>query len=71
LWQSLGGTQIRWGWKYVDENRLGGQMTYKKSMRDEMEQSLSTYGSHMDNTGVNAYFKLGTPVGAAVYDSET
>ena len=71
LWQSLGGTQIRWGWKYVDENRLGGQTEYKKSMREEMEQSLSTYGSHMDNTGVNAYFKLGTPVGAAVYDSET
>ena len=71
LWHSLGGTQIRWGWKYVDENRLGGQTEYKKSMREEMEQSLSTYGSHMDNTGVNAYFKLGTPVGAAVYDSET
>ena len=71
LWQSLGGTQIRWGWKYVDENRLGGQKNYKKSMRDEMEQSLSTYGSNMDNSGVNAYFKLGTPVGAAVYDAET
>ena len=71
LWQSLGGTQIRWGWKFVDENRLGGQMSYEKSMREEMEQSLSTYGSHMDNRGVNAYFKLGTPVGASVYDSES
>ena len=71
LWQSLGGTQIRWGWKFVEENRLGGQMSYEKSMREEMEQSLSTYGSHMDNRGVNAYFKLGTPVGASVYDSES
>ncbi len=71
LWQSLGGTQIRWGWKYVDENRLGGEKTYEKSMREEMEQSLSTYGSHMDNTGVNAYFKLGTPVGKSVYDLDT
>ncbi len=71
LWQSLGGTQIRWGWKVVDENRLSGENDYRKSLRDEMEQSLSTYGSHMDNTGVNAYFKFGTPVGAAIYDAES
>lgn len=71
LWQSLGGTQIRWGWKYVNENRLGGQKEYEKSMREEMEQSLTTYGSHMNNSGVNAYFKFGTPVGKSVYDSET
>lgn len=71
LWQSLGGTQIRWGWKVVDENRLSGENDYRKSMRDEMEQSLSTYGSHMDNRGVNAYFKFGTPVGAAIYDAES
>ena len=37
-------------------------------MREEMEQSLSVYGSHMDNTGVNAYVKFGMPVGASVYD---
>ena len=71
LWQTAGGTQVRWGWKYVDEKRLGGDVDYKKSMREEMEQSLSLYGSHMNNNGVNAYFKMGTPVGAAVYDVET
>ncbi|MBQ8554027.1 MAG: TonB-dependent receptor [Alistipes sp.] len=71
LWQSLGGTQIRWGWKYVNENRLSGENDYKNSLREEMERSLSTYGSNMDNSGVNAYFKFGTPVGAAVYDPET
>ena len=71
LWQTLGGTQVRWGWKYVKENRLGGEVDYKKSMRDEMEQSLSMYGSNMDNSGVNAYFKVGTPVGAAIYNAET
>ncbi|MBR4995967.1 MAG: TonB-dependent receptor [Alistipes sp.] len=70
LWQTVGGAQIRWGWKYVDENRLGGQKGYKESMRDDMEQSLSLYGSHMDNSNVNAYLKVGTPVGAAVYDEE-
>ena len=71
LWQTLGGTQVRWGWKYVKENRLGGEVDYKKSMRDEMEQSLSMYGSNMDNSGANAYFKVGTPVGAAIYNAET
>ena len=70
LWQAKSGAQVRWGWKVVDENRLGGQMAYKKSMREEMEQSPSVYGSHMDNTGVNAYFKVGMPVGKAVYDAE-
>ena len=70
LWQSVGGTQIRWGWKYVDENRLGGQNGYKKGLYDEMMDKLSVYGSHMDNRGFNAYFKMGTPVGASVYDEE-
>ncbi len=70
LWQAKNGMQVRWGWKVVDENRLGGEMKYKKSLRDEMEQSLSLYGSHMDNTGVNAYLKVGMPVGKAVYDAE-
>ena len=71
LWQSKGGTQIRWGWKYVDENRLSGENGYKHSMREEMERSLSTYGSNMDNSGVNAYLKFGKPVGAAVYDTDS
>lgn len=70
LWQAKNGAQVRWGWKIVDENRLGGEMDYKESLRDEMEQSLSVYGSHMDNTGVNAYLKVGMPVGKAVYDAE-
>ncbi|MBQ3536790.1 MAG: TonB-dependent receptor [Alistipes sp.] len=68
LYQGKGGEQLRWGWKYVDENRLSGEKAYKKSMREEMEQSLSVYGSHMDNTGVNTYVKFGMPVGASVYD---
>lgn len=70
LFQGKGGEQLRWGWKYVDENRLSGQMDYRKSLREEMEQSLSVYGSHMDNTGVNAYVKFGMPVGSSVYDEE-
>ena len=29
LWQTSDGKQFRWGWKVVNENRLGGQMGYK------------------------------------------
>lgn len=65
------GAQIRWGWKVVDENRLGGQMDYRTSLYDKMMQDLSIYGSKMDNTNVNAYFKIGVPVGAAVWDAES
>ena len=68
LYQGKNGEQLRWGWKYVDENRLSGEMAYKHSMRDEMTESLSVYGSHMDNKGANAYVKFGMPVGKSVYD---
>jgi hypothetical protein len=28
LWQTPEGIQLRWGWKYLQENRLGGQHGY-------------------------------------------
>lgn len=65
------GAQIRWGWKVVDENRLGGEMDYRTSLYDKMMDEFSIYGSKMDNTNVNAYFKVGVPVGASVWDAET
>lgn len=68
LYQGKGGEQLRWGWKYVDENRLGGEIDYEKSMREKMTESLSVYGSNMDNKGANAYVKFGMPVGQSVYD---
>ncbi len=70
LWQAKNGAQVRWGWKYVRENRLGGQMDYRKSLYDQMMEKQSIYGSHISNRGANAYFKVGMPVGAAVYDEE-
>ncbi len=68
LYQGKNGEQLRWGWKYVDENRLSGEKRYRESMRDDMTESLSVYGSHMDNKGANAYVKFGMPIGASVYD---
>ena len=65
LWQNSGGVQLRWGWKVVNENRLGGQMEYKKDLYEEMmENPLATpYGSQIHNRNINAYVKLGIPVG--------
>ena len=65
LWQTPNGTQLRWGWKYLHENRLGGAHGYKESMYDQMiSDPLNTlYGSKIHNRNVNAYVKLGLPVG--------
>ena len=65
LWQNADGVQLRWGWKVVNENRLGGEMGYKKDLYDQMmENPLQTpYGSQIHNRNINAYVKLGIPVG--------
>ncbi len=65
LWQTEKGVQLRWGWKYLQENRLGGAHDYKKGMYDQMlSNPLETpYGSNIFNQNVNAYVKLGLPVG--------
>ena len=65
LWQNSSGVQLRWGWKFVNENRVGGALGYKKDMYDEMlENPLGTpYGSKIHNRNINAYAKLGIPVG--------
>ena len=70
LWQAKdGGMQVRWGAKYTRDQRLGGAMDYRRTMRDEMPGN-KIYGSSILNQTANLYFKLGTPVGAAVYDTE-
>ena len=65
LWQTEKGVQLRWGWKYLQENRLGGQHDYTKGMYDQMlSNPLATpYGSNIFNQNINAYAKLGLPVG--------
>lgn len=77
-----GGLQLRWGWKYVEENRLGGMTSYTADMHRERrsmeltDQNLlgvlneGIYGSHINNRNINAYIKLGMPVGASIYDAE-
>ena len=37
LYTADNGAQVRWGFKYLAENRLSGQKHYKASMREEMD----------------------------------
>lgn len=79
LYQTTGGTQIRWGFKLLQENRLGGMMEYEKEDRSLMARDwdwaetgkpMPAYGSHIRNREAGGYFKLGMPVGKAVWSEE-
>ncbi len=64
------GIQIRWGVKLLEERRLGGEYDYDPDRRSTMLED-NVYGSQITNQGANGYFKLGVPLGKAVFDSET
>lgn len=81
LWQGENGEQVRWGVKYLYDHRIGGQMGYKPKMHSDsyFDNGLSwrenwhtnnIYGSEVENQEAGAYFKVGMPVGEAVYDKE-
>lgn len=74
LYAADNGLQLRWGFKATAENRLGGSMDYRNSMRDRLREIAlddgALYGSQIRNRGFNGYVKLGMPVGAAVYDKD-
>ena len=72
LYQFKGGIQMRWGAKYVSDSRLGGMKDFKRYMHDSPEWMLQNniYGSEVKNNEVNAYLKIGCPVGKGVFDSE-
>ena len=79
LYQTAGGTQIRWGFKLLQENRLGGMMEYEKEDRSlmardwdwaETGKQMPAYGSHIRNREAGGYLKLGMPVGKAVWSEE-
>ena len=69
LYQTEQGVQIRWGAKYTRDQRLGGDINYKRSMQDDL-WTKKIYGSSILNQNANAYLKIGTPIGESVYDSE-
>lgn len=81
LYAADNGTQVRWGWKFVQESRLGGMLGYRNTsaMREAMADgwdwtrtgtAMPLYGSHIRNRNANGYFKVGMPVGPSVYDAD-
>ena len=78
LYQGENGIQVRWGAKYVNDHRVGGQIGFKESMKEDKDgkawydwwREENLYGSVVANQEANAYFKMGKPVGAAVFDKE-
>ena len=78
LYQGANGIQVRWGAKYVNDQRVGGQMAFDKSMIENKDgkawqdwwREEGLYGSVVANQEANVYFKMGKPVGAAVFDKE-
>ncbi len=60
LYQAPSGTQLRFGIKAVNDNRIGGQTDYYKEDR----LSESVWGSYIENQSYNAYAKLGVPLNA-------
>ncbi len=75
LYSCDNGMQIRWGWKFTQENRLGGMTDYESSMRDDMlhnwDKPSTLYGSHITNRNAGGYVKIGMPVGKSIYDEES
>lgn len=60
-----GGLQLRFGVKAFYDERIGGQMAYKKGMNDYGRFEAfdkGVWGSEIKNSGVTGYFKLGIPL---------
>jgi outer membrane cobalamin receptor len=54
------GTMLRFGVKGLYEKRDGGQMAFDPGLR----RDTTAYGTGIENTHLNAYVKLGIPLGA-------
>ena len=54
------GLQIRFGARFINENRLGGQMGSHKD--NEYNIANRIWGSDILNRGINGYLKIGVPI---------
>lgn len=78
LYLASSGVQVRFGAKFLNDQRIGGQMGYEKGMNDRIAESTSSsvtgtdlgkgydngiWGSEIHNTGASGYLKVGVPIG--------
>ena len=60
LYYAPSGLQLRFGLRYINDDRTGGQMAFNKSMKEPHKDRI--WGSVIENRGWNAYFKAGLPL---------
>ena len=60
LYYAPGGLQVRFGFKVVDDDRVGGQMTFTRDMAGL--DSPAAWGSLIKNRLYNGYAKVGMPL---------
>ncbi len=74
LYSADNGAQLRWGFRVLQDSRLGGMVDYDKDMQGVMykgyDDASNIYGSSIENKAINGYVKFGMPVGASVYDKD-
>lgn len=63
LYYDQSGMQIRFGFRALSDDRLGGSINFNKEMKDNL-QLTDPWGSNINNKGVNAYVKVGVPLNA-------
>ena len=54
------GTQVRFGFRFINEDRLGGQMQAGRDNTANLDGGI--WGSQIVNRGVNGYLKVGVPI---------
>lgn len=70
LYMASSGVQVRFGAKFLNDRRIGGQMDYKEGMNDRGVNvddlgdafQKGIWGSEIHNTGVDSYLKVGVPL---------
>ena len=60
LYYAPSGMQIRFGGRFLNDDRLGGQMDATKDNAFNLKNGI--WGSNIKNRGINGYFKIGVPL---------
>ncbi len=63
LYYDPSGVQVRFGFRYINDNRLGGQMSATKDNAFNLENRI--WSSNIVNNGLNGYLKVGVPLNEA------
>ena len=60
LYYSPNGVQVRFGARFINDDRLGGQTGSEKDNDRNIEKGI--WGNRIHNRGINGYVKIGVPI---------